>query len=391
MNGIGGVDLRTYKRVTVADLRRANPSLAAHWWDDTRGMEVDGRLRLASRDGQEVLEVDPATLRAAPVAAPQRSNKPPFAPTPADYLGAGLHTAPAEWLGLHSPAEVEREFKPNSWLRRVVRAEDAKELRRFYRGVLDPDAGGARSRIVSMTPLGDDAYLNAAFLRLDDDSEPLRLSNPDGALMAYTSAPGLKGTLVVARVDTAGKVLWKADTGIDRFKLAQILPGDASMAFVGTRPAVPDKVPEPLLVIVDNRTGNVTRKHLVAIEAARPATGVHGGVGVAGSQASILRIRPRQVVPPTLIPNAATRGRGGRDGGREQGRGERSGAVSAAPSEAQRALSLRPGLPRDQARPIPRPSRRRVVGAGTCGARVSPLAAAALTGRRFPGRQIPAA
>jgi hypothetical protein len=262
VNGIGGVDLRTYKRVTAADLRRANPSLAAHWWEDTRGMEVDGRLRLASRDRQEVLEVDPATLKAAPVATPQRSSRPPFAPTPAAYLGAGFFTAPTEWLGLHSPAEVERELKPNAWLRRVVRAQDARELRRFYRGVLDPDPGGARSRIVSMTPLGDDAYLNAAFLRMDEKSEPLRLSNPDGALIAYTSAPGLKGTLMVARVDTAGNVLWKTDTGIDRFKLSQILPGDPFMAFVGPRPAVPDKVPEPLLVILDNRTGKVAASTL---------------------------------------------------------------------------------------------------------------------------------
>jgi hypothetical protein len=41
----------------------------------------------------------------------------------------------------------------------------------------------------------------------------------------------------------------------------------------------------------------------------------------------------RHRVLPTLIPNAATRGRGGGDGGRAHGRGQRSCAVSAAPSE----------------------------------------------------------
>jgi hypothetical protein len=157
---------------------------------------------------------------------------------------------------------VEREFKPKSWLRRIVRAEDRKELRRFHRGVLDPDSSGPSMRIVSMTPLGDDTYLNAAFLRVDDTSEPLRLSHPDSALMVYTSAPGLNGTLVVARVDMSGKILWQADTGIDRFKLSQILPGDPYMAFVGTRPMVPDKVSEPLLAIVDNRTGKVATTSL---------------------------------------------------------------------------------------------------------------------------------
>ena len=54
----------------------------------------------------------------------------------------------------------------------------------------------------------------------------------------------------------------------------------------------------------------------------------------------------RHTVPPILIPNAATRGSGGRDGVRTQGPGERSCAVSAAPFEPERALSQRPGTPR---------------------------------------------
>ena len=88
------------------------------------------------------------------------------------------------------------------------------------------------------------------------------MSEPDGALMIYTSEPGLKGRLMVARVDTAGTILWKVDTGIDRFKLSQILPGKDSFAFVGTRPPVPDKLSEPLLVIVENRTGAVVTHSL---------------------------------------------------------------------------------------------------------------------------------
>ena len=52
--------------------------------------------------------------------------------------------------------------------------------------------------------------------------------------------------------------------------------------------------------------------------------------------------RSRRPVPPTLIPNGATRGRGGRDGGRAPGQGEHSSKVSAAPPEPECALSLRP-------------------------------------------------
>lgn len=73
--------------------------------------------------------------------------------------------------------------------------------------------------------------------------------------MLYTSTPGSQGTAVVARVDAKGQPLWRVDTGISRFSLRQILPGEHSTAFVGTRPPIPDKVSEPLLVIVDHRNG----------------------------------------------------------------------------------------------------------------------------------------
>jgi hypothetical protein len=117
-------------------------------------------------------------------------------------------------------------------------------------------------RILAMEPISGTEFLNAAFLRMDDKAEPLRLTGPDGALMIYTSRPGPSGTAVIARVDLSGTVIWSVDTGIDRFKLAQILPGKESFAFVGTRPPVPDKLSEPLVVLVENSSGKVTRHSL---------------------------------------------------------------------------------------------------------------------------------
>ena len=100
--------------------------------------------------------------------------------------------------------------------------------------------------------------LDAALLRSSDASAPMRLDDPPGALMLYTSMPGPKGTAVVARVDDTGTtVLWSVDTGIGRFALQQILPGETVTAFVGSRPAVPGKVSEPLLVIVDHKSGKL--------------------------------------------------------------------------------------------------------------------------------------
>ena len=70
------------------------------WWDDTRGMEVQGKLTIVSRDRTRALEIDPHTLKATPI-APPHSTRPPFAPTLASHLAAGFCTSPDAWLGLH--------------------------------------------------------------------------------------------------------------------------------------------------------------------------------------------------------------------------------------------------------------------------------------------------
>lgn len=179
----------------------------------------------------------------------------PFAPSMDQYMSAGFLTGANTWFGLHSTAELEREFAVKKFVRRVVPQTDARQMRRFHRGRLDTPVDDKYHRILAMMPIDSAEYLNAAFLRMDEASEPLRLSDPDGVLMIYTSEPGLKGELMVARVDAEGKIVWKVDTRIDRFKLSQILPGKDAFAFVGTRLPVPDQLSEPLLVVVDNASG----------------------------------------------------------------------------------------------------------------------------------------
>ena len=129
----------------------------------------------------------------------------------------------------------------------------------------DSSSDGAHWRIRSMTPISETEYRNASFLRLNEKSEPLRLSGPDSVLMLYSSGDGVspQSTLSVARVEVpSDRLLWTSDTGLDRFKLEQILPGEERTVFRGTRPPVPDKVSEPLLVILDHATGQLTTHSL---------------------------------------------------------------------------------------------------------------------------------
>ncbi len=212
VNGIGGVDLKTYDLLPVGRTPAPNVSLQGAW-----------------------------SL--------------PFPPRTDAFLAAGYIASPGQWVGLHSTAELEGEFKPQKFVRRVVSQEEAKQERRFCSATLEAPVDDKYHRIVSVAPVNDATYLNAAFLRADDKSEPFRLSDPDGAVMLYTSEPGREGKLMVARVAADGRIIWQLDTGIERFKLEQILPGQRSTAFVGTRPPVEGKVSEPLLVIVDHATG----------------------------------------------------------------------------------------------------------------------------------------
>ncbi|MFN7933339.1 MAG: hypothetical protein U0R19_08440 [Bryobacteraceae bacterium] len=99
-------------------------------------------------------------------------------------------------------------------------------------------------------------YRTPGRVRATAASDPLRLTGPDGFLMAHRTEPGLQGTIVISRVDAADKPLWSTNSGIA--DLDQILPGEDYAAFIGKRPRVPNKVQEPVLAIVNNATGVMT-------------------------------------------------------------------------------------------------------------------------------------
>jgi hypothetical protein len=224
------------------------------WYD------VDGT---GAVDLESFVALEDAELRKRPPPPSLLGPRPlQHANEPASFLAAGFLPAPDQWLGLHSDDELKREYQAGKWVRRLVRAESSKSPRRLCRAKLEPDSSGKYNRIVSIAPVTEAAFANAAFLRPSDGAEPFRMSNPGGALMVYTSDAGLRGTTKVARIGDDGTIAWDVDTGIDRFLLSQILPGERSTVFVGPRPPVPDKVAEPLLVIVDHASGRTATHSL---------------------------------------------------------------------------------------------------------------------------------
>ncbi|MFO1078800.1 MAG: hypothetical protein U1E73_13845 [Planctomycetota bacterium] len=218
-------------------------------------------------DGQGVSAIDLETYAVAPAPGPEPANlrgEPTerMLPRPPDLAAAGRVVATGQWLGVHAAAEVESDYGPKKFVRRVVSAPDGRAMRRLHRGTLEPDASGRYFRVASIAPVADREFCAAGFFRPRVDAEPMRLHDPDGALLVYSSDAGIAGRLAVARIDDDGAVRWDTDTGLDRFLVQQILPGDGSTVFVGTRPPVPDRVSEPLLVIVDHATGRAVTHSL---------------------------------------------------------------------------------------------------------------------------------
>jgi hypothetical protein len=81
-----------------------------------------------------------------------------------------------------------------------------------------------------------------------------------GGLLIWQTKPYRSGSVMAARIDSTGTVTWSVDTGIG--DLRQVLPDPATPAFIGERPKIPDKLSEPILVIVDAATGRVTTHSL---------------------------------------------------------------------------------------------------------------------------------
>lgn len=256
--GLFGVRLRDHELIGPKELHAANPSIDPKWWEDPRGADIiDGRLHIMNDDRSAALDVDPGTWKAASV-APKPSNARFERHEPTDQLAAGFITSSGTWLGLHSPEELAGEFAVKNWVKRVEGAEDARQQRRICTATLEPSSEGDLFRIMRMDPISDSTYLNAAFLRMDEQSEPVRLKDPESALMIHTDRPGLGGRLIVSRVDVYGRFIWSTETGLDRYYVSQILPGTDAFAFVGTRPPVEGKLSEPFVVLVDDVTGRMT-------------------------------------------------------------------------------------------------------------------------------------
>ena len=174
-------------------------------------------------------------------------------------LIAGGHLTSSQWLGVLSETEATNAWRPGTSIWPTMPVERSREPRRFYRTATTVDQVSARPRVKRLEQLAGDSMLNAAFVRTERMGEILHLAG-NGFLLVYESKPNRAGTIMAARVDGEGHVVWTVDTGIGL--LREILPDPAFPALIGEGPRIPDKVPEPILVVLDATSGRVATHSL---------------------------------------------------------------------------------------------------------------------------------
>jgi hypothetical protein len=215
-----------------------------HLWVQALEISAIDLRTLAVRTAQSA----PAGLRGAPTGR--------MLPRPAEHLLAGYRTG-ERWIGLHAAGELARDYAVGRFVRDLAPAAEGRHERRFCVGQLEPAGASLLHRIAALEPVGAGAFAQGALLRAAPGAGPLHLAGPEGVLVVAARDLGLAATLRVVRLDEAGQVVWQVDTGLDHFRLEQILGGEALTAFVGTRPAVPGRVPEPIVALVDHATGSL--------------------------------------------------------------------------------------------------------------------------------------
>jgi hypothetical protein len=168
-------------------------------------------------------------------------------------LTAGGSVSPTSWLGAVSDAEAARDYRPGFKPTTGYQLQRSKEPRRLVVAAMED------GRIRQLTPLPGDGMLSAGFARATPSGEILSLSG-GGFLLLYETKPYRAGAVVAARVDGTGKVVWRTDTGIG--ELREVLPDPDYPALIGDRPKVPDKLSEPILVVVNAKTGQLVTHSL---------------------------------------------------------------------------------------------------------------------------------
>ncbi|MBL9154394.1 MAG: hypothetical protein JNK37_18025 [Verrucomicrobiales bacterium] len=247
------VNLKTGRIAGEADLRKANPELGL-FLNSAKPFFADHFFAVAP-DWTRAYQFSADTLKAGEAPPPQRPGSMEVMRSERfeNQLCAGGLVSATDWIAVATPEEAAADFKPGLSLPRDFDADLKDRRRHLYRGTVDPS--GPRPRIEASERLGEREFRAGSFIRTHPGGELLLATQPVSAFLFQRPGDELFAPFTLTRLAPDGQSIWDAATGIGR--LNQILPGPDSVALIGERPPVPNKVSEPILVLIDIATGTV--------------------------------------------------------------------------------------------------------------------------------------
>lgn len=248
---IFAVNLKTKRMAREADLRKANPELALFL--PSARAEFTDRFVAVSPDWSQAYSFSAETLKAtACLLPPRKSGMEALAKDRIEgSLCSGGLVSTNEWIAVATAKDAKSDFKPGFSLPRDFTAGEKDHVRQLYRGTANTSE--PRPRIESSERLSEAEYRAATFLRAKPGGAILQATNPDSLFLLHRTGKELFAPFTLTRLAPDGKAIWDTATGIGR--LQQVLPGTDSIALIGERPPVPNKVPEPILVLINTASG----------------------------------------------------------------------------------------------------------------------------------------
>jgi hypothetical protein len=252
------VNLRTKRVANGAALRKANPELETFL--HSARPEFKDRFVMVSPDWSYAYEFSSETLQANACPPPDRGN---FIDELSNLrtersLCSGGVIGTNDWIAVATPEDAKSDFKVGFSLSRDFTPGEKDRGRQLYRGTADYSE--KRPPIQSFAKLSEKEYRAATFLRAQPGGPIFRATNPDSVFLIHRAGTELFAPYTLTRLAPDGKVIWNAETGLGR--LEQVLPGTSTIVLKGERTPEPNKVPEPIVVMVDVGTGASTAASL---------------------------------------------------------------------------------------------------------------------------------
>jgi hypothetical protein len=250
---IFAVNLKTKRIARGDDLRKTNPELELFL--PSARAEFTDRFVAVSPDWSQAYSFSAETLKATACPPPPRGTgmESLVKDRIEGSLCSGGLVSTSEWIAIATAADAKSDFKPGFSLPRDFTAGEKDHIRQLYRGKVDTSE--SRPRIETSEQLSTNEYRAATFLRAKPGGAILQEENPDSLFLLHRTGKELFAPFTLTRLAPDGNPIWNAATGIGR--LQQVLPGADSIALIGERPPVPNKVSEPILVLINTANGTI--------------------------------------------------------------------------------------------------------------------------------------